>query len=71
MPTALPILLAQKGVFMRIGYVRVSCEDQHTDRQEALMKELEVEKVFIDRASGKDTARPALQEMMSLNKSEI
>ena len=50
---------------MRIGYVRVSCEDQHTDRQEALMKELEVEKVFIDRASGKDTARPALQEMMS------
>jgi DNA invertase Pin-like site-specific DNA recombinase len=50
---------------MKIGYVRVSTEGQNTIRQEVLMKELGVEKVFIDKCSGKDTNRPKLNEMLS------
>ena len=50
---------------MRIGYVRVSTKEQNTARQEEIMKSLEVDKMFIDKMSGKDTDRPALQEMMN------
>lgn len=49
----------------RIGYVRVSTRLQETARQEVLMQELGVDKVFTDKMSGKDTARPALQEMLA------
>ncbi len=49
---------------MKIGYIRVSTTDQNTARQEVLMAELDVEKVFIDRISGKNTDRPELKEMM-------
>ena len=49
---------------MKIGYIRVSTTDQNTARQEVLMAELGVEKVFIDRISGKNTDRPELKEMM-------
>ena len=49
---------------MNVGYVRVSTEGQHTARQEVLMRELGVEKVYIDKASGKNTARRQLQEML-------
>ena len=49
---------------MKIGYVRVSTEGQNTIRQEVLMKDLGVEKVFIDKCSGKDTNRPKLNEML-------
>ncbi len=38
---------------MNIGYIRVSTEEQNTIRQEVLMKELGVEKIFMDKASGK------------------
>ena len=50
---------------MKIGYIRISTAEQNTARQEALMKELEVDNVFIDRMSGKSTNRPELQKMMS------
>ena len=49
---------------MRIGYIRVSTAEQNTLRQEALMESLGVAEVFIDRMSGKNTARPELQRMM-------
>ena len=49
---------------MKIGYVRVSTEEQNTARQDALMEELGVEKVFVDKASGKNRDRPHLDEMM-------
>src|SRR5258708_4376311 len=42
----------------RIGYVRVSSVDQNTVRQ---LDGIEVEKKYIDKASGKDTNRPQLQ----------
>ena len=50
---------------MRIGYVRVSTEGQNTARQDELMKDLDVEKVYTDKASGKDRERPGLKEMMN------
>lgn len=50
---------------MKIGYVRVSTAEQNTVRQENLMKELGVEKVFIDKASGKNTDRPELENMLN------
>lgn len=49
---------------MKVGYVRVSTEGQNTARQEELMKELEVEKVYTDKTSGKSADRPELQKMM-------
>jgi len=40
-----------------VGYVRVSTTDQNTDRQ---LDGLTLDKVFTDKASGKDTNRPQL-----------
>ncbi|MBU8824141.1 recombinase family protein [Mycolicibacterium goodii] len=45
----------------RVGYVRVSSVDQNTERQ---LDGVELDKRFEDRASGKDTARPALIEAL-------
>ena len=43
---------------MKIGYIRVSTEEQNTALQEVLLRELDVDEVFIDKASGKTrTAR--------------
>lgn len=53
---------------MRYGYVRVSTSGQNTARQEVLMGELGVDRVFIDHASGKDLERPAYREMMGMLK---
>ena len=48
----------------RIGYVRVSTSDQNPARQEDLMATLQVDRLYIDRLSGKDTKRPQLQAML-------
>lgn len=42
----------------RVGYVRVSTLDQNTARQ---LDGVQLEKMFTDKASGKDTKRPQLQ----------
>ena len=49
---------------MKIGYVRVSTKEQNTARQEEIMKSLGVDKMYIDKMSGKNTDRPALLEML-------
>lgn len=49
---------------MKIGYVRISTKEQNTARQDMLMEELGVEKVYTDKISGKDTSRPELHKMM-------
>ena len=49
---------------MRIGYIRVSTQEQNTIRQEILMERLGVDELYIDRASGKNAQRPELQKMM-------
>ena len=51
---------------MKVGSVRVSTREQNTIRQDILMKELGVERVFTDKASGKSRdARPNLEAMMN------
>jgi DNA invertase Pin-like site-specific DNA recombinase len=50
----------------RIGYIRVSSLDQHEERQ---LEGIEVDKTFIDKASGKDTKRPQLEILMSFVRS--
>lgn len=61
------IIVAQskEGETMKVGYVRVSTEEQNTARQDVLMEQLGVEKVFVDKASGKSKDRPGLTEMMA------
>ena len=49
---------------MKIGYIRVSTQEQNTIRQEELMTALGVDQIYIDRMSGKNTNRPELQNMM-------
>lgn len=49
---------------MKIGYIRVSTQEQNTIRQEVLMTELGVDEVYIDRMSGKNINRPELKKMM-------
>ena len=46
----------------RIGYVRVSSFDQNPERQ---LEQVEVGKIFTDKASGKDTRRPALDSLLA------
>jgi DNA invertase Pin-like site-specific DNA recombinase len=43
---------------MRVGYKRVSTDVQNTARQ---LSDVQVDKIFEDKLSGKDTNRPALQ----------
>lgn len=50
---------------MKIGYVRVSTEEQNTARQEIMLRELDVDELFVDRASGKNADRPELNRMMN------
>ena len=50
---------------MKIGYIRVSTEEQNTARQEVLLRELDVDEIFIDKASGKNADRPELTRMMN------
>jgi len=53
------------GRKMKIGYIRVSTDEQNTVRQEVLMKELGVDEIYIDKASGKNTDRPQLKKMLT------
>ena len=45
----------------RIGYVRVSSFDQNPERQ---LEQIQVDRVFTDKASGKDTQRPELDALL-------
>lgn len=45
-----------------LGYIRVSTFEQNTDRQ---LDSVELDKVFIDKASGKDANRPKLEELLN------
>lgn len=58
----------QKGRSMgqgkNIAYVRVSTIEQNEARQREALEKFEIDKWFIEKASGKDTNRPKLQEML-------
>ena len=49
---------------MKVGYIRVSTLEQNEARQEVLMEQLDVDKVYLDKMSGKSKDRPRLQAMM-------
>ena len=53
-----------EGYYVKIGYIRVSTQDQNTIRQEVLMEQLGVDQVYIDKFSGKNRNRPELQTML-------
>lgn len=50
---------------MKVGYIRVSTQEQNTIRQEVLMQELGAEQIFIDRMSGKNMDRPELKRLLT------
>jgi len=54
--------VSMSGKGQRIGYVRVSSYDQNAERQ---LEHLDVDRVFTDKASGKDTQRPQLQALLA------
>ena len=53
---------------MKIGYCRISTPGQNTARQQVLMRELGVERVFVDIASGKSADRPQLRELLDFTR---
>ena len=50
----------------RVGYIRVSTLDQQSDRQ---LEGVERDRTFVDHASGKDTKRPQLEQLLSFVRS--
>jgi DNA invertase Pin-like site-specific DNA recombinase len=49
---------------MKIGYVRISTVEQNEARQVDALKRFQVEKMYIDKQSGKDTKSEQLQLML-------
>ena len=54
---------------MRVGYVRCSTLEQNEARQLVMMEEQKTEKLFIDKASGKNTERQEFKAMMAFVRS--
>ena len=52
----------------KIGYIRVSTVEQNEGRQIESLKTLGVERVFMDKLSGKDINRPELQKMIDYSR---
>lgn len=50
---------------MNIGYIRVSTIEQNPDRQYSDLKKYKIDKFFEEHASGKNTERPILNEMLN------
>lgn len=48
----------------KIDYIRVSSQDQNLDRQLVMMEELNIDKLFQEKASGKDTERPEFKKSL-------
>lgn len=45
----------------KIGYIRVRTLDQNPERQ---LKDVVVDRIFLDNASGKDITRPQLEDFL-------
>jgi DNA invertase Pin-like site-specific DNA recombinase len=54
---------------MKIGYARVSTEDQNPALQLTALKGAECGKIFTDKATGTNTKRPALEKCLTALKS--
>lgn len=51
-------------IMAKIGYARVSSKGQNLDRQIAELNKKNVERIFSDKLSGKDTNRHGLKDML-------
>lgn len=49
---------------MKVAYIRVSSKEQNESRQIEMMKELAIEKTYIEKESGATKERPILKEML-------
>jgi len=49
---------------MKIGYARVSTEEQNLDLQMDALNKIECDKIFTDKMSGARSDRPGLEEAM-------
>ena len=49
---------------MKVGYVRCSTEEQNEERQIKMMMEQNTGRIYMDKASGKNTNRPEFKNMM-------
>lgn len=57
---------------MTYGYVRVSTREQNEERQMIAMREFGVDRVFLDKQSGKDFLRPQYQKLLrKLKKDDV
>ena len=57
---------------MKIGYARVSTVDQNEARQMEALREERVDRIYMDKKSGKDFNRPEYQKMIaSLKKGDV
>ena len=57
---------------MIYGYVRVSTREQNEERQMIAMREFGVDRVFLDKQSGKDFLRPQYQKLLKrLKKDDV
>lgn len=54
----------------KIAYIRVSSESQNTQRQELALNDIGIDKIFVEKISGKDTNRPQLQKMLEYVREE-
>ena len=54
------------GKGKNIAYIRVSTIEQNEARQKAALQNYNIDRWFIEKASGKDTNRPKLQEMLEI-----
>ena len=48
----------------KIGYIRVSTEHQETARQQEIMCDYQVDRIFSEKLSGANTDRPQLRAML-------
>ena len=53
------------GIYIKIGYGRVSSKDQNLARQLKELKEYGCDRIFSEKQSGKDFSRPVYKEMRS------
>ena len=57
--------MKQEDKTMLVGYVRVSTEEQNEARQLVSLEERKVDKIFIDKKSGKNADRDGLKSMLA------
>ena len=63
LPAEFKFLMEILLAMAKFGYVRVSSDGQNTERQ---LADFKLDRLFVDHASGKDTYRPELQNLLGL-----